>query len=75
MWRVLGRAAAAGGPEPVLVLTSSLPRPNSPADRALLAGAAVLVDVIELYDPEGEGRLATYAAVGPPSADVVAERL
>ena len=46
----------------VLVLTSSLPKPGSPGDRALRAvGPGVIFDAIELYDPAGLARLHHYA--------------
>ncbi len=69
VWRLLGRlhvlAAAGQGddrPDPVLVLTPSLPTPGSPADRALRAvGPSVIFDAIELYDPAGLARLRRYA--------------
>ncbi len=74
VWRLLGRLhviAVAGGsgrpghdpqPEPVLVLTSNLPRPGSPADKALRSiGPGPLFDVIELYDEAALERLGHYA--------------
>ncbi len=65
-WRVLGRAAAAAGSR-VLVLTASVPKPGSPADRALrAAGPPVLHDVIELYDPVAIARLEAYASATSP---------
>ncbi|MDH3301358.1 MAG: site-specific DNA-methyltransferase [Acidimicrobiia bacterium] len=66
-WRVLGRAAAAGGSrsEPILVMTASGPKPGSPSDRALRgAGPGVIHDVIELYDPPAMARLGRYAQAG-----------
>jgi len=52
----------------VLVLTSNLPKPGSPGDRALRAvGPRVIFDVVELYDPAGLGRLRYYAEAQDPS--------
>ena len=72
VWKLLGRLNVAdrhtGPPKPehVLVLTSNLPKPGSPGDRALRAvGPGVLFDVIELFDPVGLGRLRHYAAAAP----------
>lgn len=71
VWKTLGRlhvlAAMADGQDRtdahVLVLTSNLPKPGSPGDRALRAvGPGVIFDVIELYDPAGRVRLRSYAA-------------
>ena len=46
----------------VLVLTSNLPKPGSPGDRALRSvGPDVIFDAIELYDPAGLERLRRYA--------------
>ncbi len=50
----------------VLVLTSNLPKPGSPGDRALRSvGANVIFDAIELYDPAGLERLRRYAEEAP----------
>ena len=64
-WRLLGQvvAAQAASTEPVLLLTSSLPKPGSPTDRALrAAGPTTIFDVIEMFDPAGHRRLAGYGA-------------
>ncbi len=69
VWKLLGRlhvlASIDGdgqGHERALVLTSNLPKPGSPGDRALRSvGPGVLFDAIELYDPEGLDRLHRYA--------------
>lgn len=70
VWKVLGRLhvlASMGDDHDragngVLVLTSNLPKPGSPADRALRSvGARVIFDAIELYDPAGFDRLCHYA--------------
>ncbi|MDH3293386.1 MAG: site-specific DNA-methyltransferase [Acidimicrobiia bacterium] len=62
VWRLLGQATVNKTGQPLLVLTASLPKPGSPADKALrAAGPGLLFDVIELYDPEGRARLAHYA--------------
>ncbi len=75
VWRLLGRlhvlSAMADGsgesPETVLVLTPSLPKRGSPADKALRAGGpGVIFDAIELYDPAGLARLRCYAAAARP---------
>ncbi len=68
VWKLLGRLhvlASIGdgqGHERALVVTSNLPKPGSPGDRALRSvGPGVLFDAIELYDPEGLDRLRRYA--------------
>lgn len=71
VWRLIGQASVAasfGGSEsPILVLTSSLPKPGSPADRALrAAGPNTLFDVVEMYDPAGQARLHHYATEANP---------
>jgi site-specific DNA-methyltransferase (adenine-specific) len=75
VWKMLGRLhvlkAMDDGQErhdnSVLVLTSNLPRPGSPGDRALRAvGPRVIFDVIELYDPAGLERLRRYAEAAEP---------
>ncbi len=76
VWKLLGRlhvlAALADGQDRgdagVLVLTSNLPKPGSPGDRALRAvGPGVIFDAIELYDPAGFERLRHYAATSDPT--------
>jgi len=72
LWKTLGRAhvlmananAATDANHPrLLVLTSNLPRPNSPGDRALRAvGAWNVFDAIEMFDHAGVARLQSYAA-------------
>lgn len=65
LWTTLGRAAAlaGAGQGPVVLLTTALPPPRSPADRAVRAlGPAAVFDVIELFDPAGAERLRAYAA-------------
>mgnify|MGYP000851924128 CR=1 FL=1 len=69
VWRALGRAAtlqAAG--TPLVLLTTSMPRPGTEAHHALRAGApAACFDVVDLLDPAATARLAHYAThgVGP----------
>lgn len=76
LWKMLGRLhvlkAMGDGQDrhdgDVLVLTSNLPKPNSPGDRALRAvGPNVIFDAIELYDPAGLERLSRYAESSDPS--------
>jgi DNA modification methylase len=74
VWKLLGRLNVLKAkedhqkPERVLVLTSNLPKPGSPGDRALRAvGPGVVFDVVELFDPVGLGRLRHYAATAPDS--------
>ncbi|MGH1488339.1 MAG: DNA methyltransferase [Acidimicrobiales bacterium] len=71
VWRLLGRlhvlAAGESPPEPVLILTSNLPKRGSPADKALRSvGPGVIFDAIELYDPVGLARLKQYAETKDP---------
>jgi len=71
LWKTLGRAhvlmananAATDANHPrLLILTSNLPRPNSPGDRALRAvGAWNVFDAIEVFDDAGVARLQKYA--------------
>jgi modification methylase len=68
LWRALGRAAVVSAVEPevpLVVLTTELPLPGSPGERALRAvrGGAVF-DVVELGCPAGRERLRRYAAGG-----------
>jgi len=76
VWKLLGRLhvlkAMGDGQDrhddAVLVLTSNLPKPGSPGDRALRAvGPGVIFDAIELYDPAGLDRLRHYAKSSDPS--------
>jgi DNA modification methylase len=76
VWKLLGRLHVLTSMEDgqdraddgVLVLTSNLPKPNSPGDRALRAvGARVIFDAIELYDPAGFDRLCHYALSSEPT--------
>ncbi len=63
VWRLLGQASVNKTGQPLLVITPSLPKPGSPADKALrAAGPGLIFDVIEMFDPSGEERLAQYAA-------------
>jgi hypothetical protein len=67
-WRALGRAAAlrsARGEQPLVLLTSHLPRRGTDADTALrAAGPEIVHDVIDLLDQAALTRLARYAAGG-----------
>jgi site-specific DNA-methyltransferase (adenine-specific) len=76
VWKVLGRlhvlSAMRDGQDShdgaVLVLTSNLPKPGSPGDRALRAvGPKVIFDAIELYDHAGLARLTHYARTSDPA--------
>jgi site-specific DNA-methyltransferase (adenine-specific) len=66
VWRLLGQATVNKTGDPLLVLTSSLPKTGSAADKALrAAGPGVIFDIVEMFDPDGQARLAHYAsAVG-----------
>ncbi len=65
LWKTLGRAhvlKAQDSAARLLVLTSNLPRPSSPGDRALRAvGPWSVFDAIEMFDPRGQERLRRYA--------------
>ena len=62
VWRLLGQASINKTDQPLLVMTPSLPKPNSPADRALrAAGPGLIFDVIEMYSEAGQSRLRHYA--------------
>ena len=69
VWKLLGRLHAANAQDnSVLVLTSSLPKPGSPGDRALRAvGPSRIFDVVEMYDPSAEERLRHYATDPTPT--------
>jgi site-specific DNA-methyltransferase (adenine-specific) len=64
VWRALGRAhaLAAAGAGPVVLLTSHLPKARTEGDLALRTGG--FHDAIELLSPDGQERLAKYAAGG-----------
>jgi len=67
VWRTLGKAAALAGrgTEPVLLLTSELPRRRSEGDVALrAAGPTAFFDAIGLLDPADRDRLADYGKGG-----------
>jgi site-specific DNA-methyltransferase (adenine-specific) len=67
VWRALGRAQvlAANAVAPVVLLTSHLPRPKTEGDLALrAAGTGAFFDAVEMLAPEGQERLAKYAAGG-----------
>jgi len=64
LWAALGRAAATSGSGQgkVVLLTTALPSPRSPGDRAIRAlGSSVVFDAVELFDPAGAERLRAYA--------------
>jgi site-specific DNA-methyltransferase (adenine-specific) len=65
LWRALGRAAvvSAAGPEvPFVLLTTDLPLPGTPGDRALrTVRGGIVFDVIELGSPTDRERLRRYA--------------
>lgn len=75
VWKLLGRLhvlsakanAQSCRDSSILVLTSNLPKPGSPGDRALRqVGPRVIFDVIELYDLAGLARLRHYAETPDP---------
>jgi len=73
VWRALGRAAAVRGrsSDPVVLLTTALPRPGSEGDVALrAAGPSLLLDVVDVLDPVARDRLARYAS-GVPAAPAI----
>lgn len=65
VWRTLGRASALRphlDGDPLVVLTTSLPRKATEADTVLhAAGPQALFDVVDLLDGDSLDRLATYA--------------
>jgi hypothetical protein len=66
LWKSLGRAHVLANSEkqktPVVLFTSHLPRPGTDGDRALHAATAdAFFDAIEMYDEDGQARLAAYA--------------
>jgi hypothetical protein len=80
VWKVLGRAAVvgaarAGQPErdqrdigPLILLSTDLPLPGTPASRALAVAVSPpggpLFDVIDLGSPDARARLEVYATEG-----------
>ena len=68
LWRALGRAAVVSAAEsdvPLVLLTTDLPVPGSPGDRALRAvRGGVVFDVIEPGSPSDLERLRRYATGG-----------
>lgn len=72
LWKTLGRAHvlySAPIDARLIILTSNLPHPGSPGDRALRAvGPASVFDAIEMFDPAGRNRLAGYALGSPQLA-------
>lgn len=64
LWKALGRAHVLMADNPdhrLLILTSNLPTPNSPGDKALRAvGPGSVFDAIEMFDPVGFARLKQY---------------
>jgi modification methylase len=67
VWKALGRAGVLVRHDraPVVLLTSSLPRPRSEGDMALrAAGPGIVFDAMEIRSHEASGRLALYAAGG-----------
>jgi DNA modification methylase len=68
VWRALGRAhvMASHAVNPLVILTTQLPRPGSDADKALRApGPGGFYDAIDLFSPEARARLTAYATGGP----------
>ena len=64
LWAALGRAAAlsGAGQGQVVLLTTALPPPRSPGDRAIRAlGSSAVFDAVELFDAAGAERLRVYA--------------
>ncbi|MCP3934052.1 MAG: site-specific DNA-methyltransferase [Actinomycetia bacterium] len=65
LWKTLGRISVLKSVDDtaeVLVLTSNLPRRNSPGEKAIKAlGPHMVFDALELYDPEARKRLKRYA--------------
>lgn len=64
LWKTMGRAHVhhmAGDGTPLLILTSNLPKPGTEGWKALKAvGPRSVFDAIEIFDPEGVGRLGVY---------------
>ncbi len=71
IWRVLGKlqvlASMDEESDPLLLLVPAVPKPGTPADKALrVVGPQRLVDVVEILNPEARERLARLAHhVGP----------
>lgn len=65
VWKALGRAAALRGrgvQEPIVLLTTHLPKPRSEGDTALrAAGPGLIFDVIAMLSDDGRARLTRYA--------------
>ena len=65
VWKTLGKAHVLIATHPqvrLLVLTSHLPKKGSEAHKVLRAvGPAGVFDAVEMFDPDGVQRLATYA--------------
>ena len=68
LWKTMGRAHVhhmAGDGTPLLILTSNLPKPGTEGWKALKAvGPRSVFDAIEIFDPEGVGRLGVYGWEG-----------
>ncbi len=67
VWKSLGRAhvLSVHGFQPVVLLTSHLPRPKSEGDKALhAAGPSAAFDAIEMLSADGQARLERYAQGG-----------
>ncbi len=70
VWRALGKAAVLNASEeslPLILLTSDKPARRTPGDRAVqtaLGPDQPIHDVIELLDPDDQGRLAEYGHSG-----------
>lgn len=66
LWKTLGRAHVLKAKEPdakLLVVTSNLPKQNSPGEKALRAvGPWSVFDAVEMFDPHSVARLRQYAA-------------
>ncbi len=66
-WKALGRAHVlkSKGFEPVVFLTSHLPRRGTESDSALrAAGTGAFFDAVEMLSDEGRSRLSSYARAG-----------
>ena len=65
LWKTLGRAHVLKAKEPsakLLIVTSNLPKANSPGDKALRAvGPWSVFDAVEMFDPAHVARLREYA--------------
>lgn len=69
VWKMLGRLQVLRATDQtarLLVLTSNLPKPGSPGDKAMRAvSARNLFDVLELFDPKTPATLKHYASQAP----------